>query len=327
MKAPSSSVGSSSVGSSRVGSSRVGSSLAGSSWMGSLFVAFATIIGAGSFSSALANPSPLATLTTKPTASLSVRSEALLGNEKVAKQQLDAAKALRRAASKKSGEERRSSMLSAAEAYRKVVTDNPDQSRLCAEAAFRAGEIERSLGDLAKARGAFEIAVNHGKEAPQFGARAMSEMAHIDRRNEKLDEALVLYRKVAETFPGQDAEGARAITWAGKVEAKLGKSEEARKTWLSIGDRFSAQPILAIRAADLAALSFLEDGDVANARKTLDDVESRFGEDNKNQPWWTPQVDETLAKMRIHAKLAGNAASNDAGDTAEEEEEDGADRR
>lgn len=272
----------------------------------SFCVALAALFGSGALASVPAEPTSL------------TRFEP--GSDKAAKQQLDDAKALRRAAGKKAGEERRKALAEAATAYRKVVTENPDQTRACAEAAFRAGEIERSLGEIEKARESFRAAVEHGKDAPQFGSRAMSELAHLERRAEKLEEALATYRKIPETFPGQDAEGARAITWAGKMESKLGRAEDARKTWLSIGDRFPAQPILAIRAADLAALSLLEAGDVAGAQKVVSDVEARFGEDNKNQPWWTPQVDETLAKMRIHAKLAGSSANVDADDDGDDDE-------
>lgn len=275
---------------------------------------------------ALAVPSAaLAALSPAPTTLEATGS----GNEKAAKLQLDGAKQLRRAAGKKTGEERRTALRAAADAYRKVATEHPDSAAVSAEAAFRAGEIMRSLGDADAARSDFELAAKSGKQAPQFGARALNELGHLARRKEQFDEAIAFYQRVNSEFPGQDGEGARALTWVGKLEARLGKDEQARTTWLSLQERFPSQPVLAIRAADLAVLSWIEAGDATQAAKSLADVDARFGgDDNKSQAWWSPEVDTALSKMRCRTKLesAGTATAQDS-DEEGEEDEDGKDRR
>lgn len=231
-----------------------------------------------------------------------------------ARQALDQAQKLRRAASKKVGEERRAQLESAIAAYRKVVDECKDEPREAAEAAFRAGEIERSLGDAAGAREAFEKSVALGKSAPQFGARALNELAHLARREKKLDAAMALYKRVPAEYPQQEAEGARAMTWVGKLLVEQGKAAEARASWLAIGDQFKSQPVLAIRAADLAAMSLVQANDEAGASAIVEQVEKRFGPGNPDLEFWTPDVDAALAKMKVR-KALGEDSGDDGGDS------------
>jgi hypothetical protein len=246
-------------------------------------------------------------------------------SESSAKAQLDNARQMRRAATKKSGEERRAALAAAAVAYREVLTQNagnPAAGATCAEAAFRAGEIERSLGDLEGATSAFEAAVKHGKDAPQFGARGLSELGHLARRKQEWDVAIGFYQRVDKEYPGQTAEGARAATWIGKIEDRLCRHEDARKTWLAIGDRFPSQPILAIRAVDLAALDAIEQGDPAAGKQMIEDAAKRYGFENKDQDWWTPEVDDALNRMKAREKL-GLASAKAGADASDEDDEEG----
>lgn len=221
-----------------------------------------------------------------------------------AEAQLKIAGQTRRQAFKKSGEEKQAILEASLLEYRKIFEQFGEQQVTCAEAAFRVGEIERTLGNAAAARTAFEKVQEYVKSAPTFAARALCELAHIARREQRIDDALATYQSVLERFPSEEEQAVLALTWVGKVEERRGKTEEARKAWLSIAERFPSKPIPAIRAADLAALSALSDDDPETCRQIIDSTRSRFGAANKDQAWWSPKVEEALKKMKSARRLA-----------------------
>ncbi|MFH0947271.1 MAG: tetratricopeptide repeat protein [Planctomycetota bacterium] len=221
-----------------------------------------------------------------------------------AEAQLQVARQTRQQAFKKSGEEKQAILEASILEYQKIFEQFSDQKETCAEAAFRVGEIERSMGDTAAARGAFEKVLEYEKSAPTFAARALCELAHIARRDQKIEDALATYQNVLDRFPAEEPQAVLALTWIGKVEERRGKPTEARKAWLSIAERYPSQPIPAIRAADLAALSALAADDLETGRKIVADTISRFGEMNRDQAWWSPAVEEALRKMKSASRLA-----------------------
>ena len=216
---------------------------------------------------------------------------------------LAAAKQSRRTAFKKTGEEKRKILEQTVAAYRLVLQHHEDEGDLCAEAAFRIGEIERSLGDAPAARAAFEQTVSRRDDAPRFAARALNELGHLARRAGDLEAALETYRRVPSEFPAQDAEAVKALTWGGKMLLQLDRGEDARTMWLSIGRLHPSEPVAAVRAADLASQSALDEGDRALARKILEETEAHHSESNLEQEWWSPEVERAVSKMKVRARL------------------------
>lgn len=250
-------------------------------------------------------------------------SEARPDKARSAAEQLDIAQKTKRQAVKKSGEEKRAILESSAAAYRAVLTDWKDDAKACAEAAFRIGEIERTLGDEKEASAAFDLAVARGAEAPRLAARALNELGHLARRASDESTALAYYERVLGEYPGEEDEGVKALTWIGKVQASSGDPAKARATWLSLGDRFPTRPVAAVRAADLAAVSALRESDREGARKIVEETRARYSEANKQQAWWTPEVEEALGRMRSAAELEGKAAPPpDLGDSAGPSDDD-----
>ncbi|MFG0320402.1 MAG: hypothetical protein ACF8XB_24235, partial [Planctomycetota bacterium JB042] len=104
------------------------------------------------------------------------------GSRGEAERLLAAARQTKRTAHRKTGEEKRRILEETVAAYRLVLERHGDQGDLCAEAAFRVGEIERTLGDALASRAAFEAAAARGGDAPRFAARAENELGHLARR-------------------------------------------------------------------------------------------------------------------------------------------------
>ena len=227
-----------------------------------------------------------------------------------AAEQLAIAKQVRRDANKKEPDEKRRILLAAADAYQVILDRFADDHVPCAEAAFRIGEIHRSLGDAARASQAFERVLDHGAHHERFAARALTELGHLARRAGRGDDAIGFYERAIDEYPQRTGEGATALVWIGKVEDRRGRREEARAAWLSVGDRFPSEPVRAIRAADLAALSALDDGDVKRAGKIVEETRRRYGGDNGDQEWWTPEVESALGRMKSATRLADLVADD-----------------
>lgn len=228
-----------------------------------------------------------------------------------AREQLAAASKIRRDANKKDPEEKRRILLQSVASYQEVLERFTDDPVACAEAAYRVGEIQRSLGDAPAARQAFEHSATLGAHEPRFAARACNELGHLARRAGDAEGAIRQYQRVMGEFAAQEPEGAAALTWIGKVEASRNRDAEASAAWLSVAERFPSQPIAAIRAADLAALAALARGDRAAATKIVDETRARFSADNPDQEFWSPKVDEAVARMKAPTRLAAPALDND----------------
>jgi TolA-binding protein len=237
-------------------------------------------------------------------------------SDESAEQLLDRAGQIRRQSFKKTGEEKRKILEESIAAYGAVAERFPKDERSCAEAAYRIGELHRSLGDTAAAAEAFEKVAAFGKSAPRYAARALNELGHILRRSGKGAEAIGSYQRVVAEFDNEETEGAKALIWIGKIQERAGDVESARKTWLSVAEKTPTQAVSAVRAADLAAVALLKGGQKDEARKVIEAVRKRFAD----SPYWTADVEEALEKMRAAKQLDGKAA----GATADADEDDDA---
>lgn len=225
------------------------------------------------------------------------------GDSGAAKALLQAAKDIKRTANKQEEAEKQKILTQAVAAYSRVLEEQPDQAAECAEAAFRIGEIQRTLHATPAARSAFERVVTYRAAEPKFAARAVLELGHLARRAGDAAEAIARYEEVTAEFPAQSGEAAQAITWRGKMEAQRGNAKRAREIWLSLADRVPSEAVQAVRAADLAALSALKEGLADEARGIVKATRTRFSADNPDQEWWSPEVDQAISRMKSAGAL------------------------
>ena len=154
-----------------------------------------------------------------------------------------------------SGEARFEAMKKTIVAYRAVAIHWPGVGPIRAEAAFRRGEIHRTLGDRGAARGAFEEALDAGGKTP-FGPRALLEIGHLHRRALEIGLAVRYYRQ-ALNFRGvflrqkNDAREWLSRTWL------LAKDGPRAAMWGSRWRANAEDPREEARAGDLEIQAWL----------------------------------------------------------------------
>ena len=206
-------------------------------------------------------------------------------------------------------EARKSLALEVVAAYRAVRQYWPESMEVCAEAAFRAGELLRSSGDLTGALTEFEF-VRGGNVRTPFRARAGLELGHLQRRGKHAEPALDAYLAVVADPLSEPARRDEAALWAGRVYSELGKLDEARRQWEAVAQR-AEDSLQRVDAWDELALAAVDGGDfegaagwIAHAREGLADValeETVQGE----------RVRNALERMRAVRRLERAIAARD----------------
>lgn len=112
----------------------------------------------------------------------------------------------------KKGPARLEALENAARAYRQIISRHPGDAEGCARAWFELAELERRKGSLADAESAYAKAMELDRE--RYGVRALLEKAHVQRRLDRLDEALVSYREVVQRAP-ETSRAHTARVWIG----------------------------------------------------------------------------------------------------------------
>jgi len=221
----------------------------------------------------------------------------------------------RRRSFKQPADEKRRILLEAAALYEAVIIDYPECRPESAQAAFRAGEIYRSVGLPERAGKSFQKAVAFDRSG-EFAARSLNELGHLHRRKKDYPKALEFYARVQKECPKVRDECADAVTWTGKVLLKQEQSDRGRQVLLGFAERFPDFPVQAIRNIDLAACSLIKEGRidaaavlVESCRQTYD----RAGDGNKSMK---RKIEKALGKMKadeILAELARENAGNSKG--------------
>lgn len=121
------------------------------------------------------------------------------------------------------GEARKKILGEAASAYQALLQKAGIDAGSRAQAAYTAGSLRRSMGELDAARSLYEQ--SRKLQPERYGARAGLELAHLDRRQDKLDAALKGYAAVAAIQPAS-ARAHQARLWLGRVH--LSKKDAAQ---------------------------------------------------------------------------------------------------
>ena len=135
---------------------------------------------------------------------------------KSAREALRAARSVEGGARGTIGEKRAEILTRAAEAYEKVAADFAHDLAAVAQASFSAAEIWRKQGELATAEQLYQESIRN--DQARYQERALMQLAHIARRQEKPDEALDMYARVA-GFKPASARAHEARIWTAKIYA------------------------------------------------------------------------------------------------------------
>lgn len=196
----------------------------------------------------------------------------------------------------KAGEELETARRTAIEAYRAVREHFAADSRACAEASFRAGELLRATSDAAGAIAEFQIARERGAETP-FRARAGLEIGHIHRRGRKHAETLTAYEGVLADPGATPPQRDDASYWIGQVHLADGRIEDARRAWKRVAED-GEDPLDRIRSWDCIALTFVQSGDLEGAAGVVERCREALSEVSAEETRLGERVRDALSTMR-----------------------------
>lgn len=187
--------------------------------------------------------------------------------------QLEHARKVRSEARGLEGAARLEALERALRAYEAVRDFWPDSGAIAAEAAFRRGEIHRSLGQDGAARGAFQEAFDAGR-GTDYAPRALLEVGHIHRRAVEMDQALHYYERALALEGASLRRRNDAREWIGRVRLDLQQWEAAAAAFASWAAEAEG-PVEAVRAADLEAQAWIGKGELDRAAERLAALEQR----------------------------------------------------
>jgi tetratricopeptide (TPR) repeat protein len=229
--------------------------------------------------------------------------------------QLKLATELRNALRGLEGAERDAARARAIAACRAVRQYFPGEGAVCAEAAFRAGELLRGAGDLEGAAAEFQVAREQKGESP-FRVRALLELGHLQRKAKALDKALASYEAALGdpgASPGQRDE---ASLWAGSVQHDLHRPADARRAWQRVADS-GEDPLDRIRAFDRIASLLVEGDDLEGAAGTIEHCKEALA---------GPAAEETRTGERVRSALQNMRAIEELQRAVERKHAEGEDK-
>jgi hypothetical protein len=221
---------------------------------------------------------------------------------------LSAASSAKRAAQKLEGDERDSALADVASQYAGIAATEAFTAGERAEAAFRGGEILRTLDQADAADGQFARAVALGEETEtgrEFAGRGLLERAHLKRRSNDGEAALALYAEVARRFGDQRRSAAHARTWSGKLLLKSGQLDEAAQKLLGFAEAYPEFATEAVRNADLLAVAQAEAGDESSARATIERLRRELEPVMAKGDKAADEVQVALDNLRVTEILGG----------------------
>ncbi len=242
---------------------------------------------------------------------------------------LGAAAAEREAAYKLGGEAREAALIRAAATFGSLADDGELVVAVRTEAAFRAGELlrARKLPEEAASRFHQALAMGGALPAPQlpttgaeggsgagadtssaetvepgvleargFAARGLLELAHIERRADRFDEALSLYGRLSGDFPDQPRQGAHGGTWAIKLLVRTGALDQAQATVADFAAHHRDYPLELLRNTTTVAEALMDAGRQPEAQELVEAMALQL------EPLMDPedsQLKTALAAVRV----------------------------
>ncbi|MCP4092226.1 MAG: hypothetical protein GY747_02165 [Planctomycetes bacterium] len=192
-----------------------------------------------------------------------------------ASEQLSVASKIYESSKGRKGPRRLQILHEAIEAYERVNQLWPSTHAECALAAFRRGEIHRALDEVGEARGAFEEVLEVTKSNPDLHVRALLELGHMDRREERWRDCVLRYQQAVKHSGASLRFQNDAREWIVKVHlstmAWTSAVREAER-WLE----FCEGPLEEVQALDLQLRALIGARELRLAREQLLDLQGRM---------------------------------------------------
>lgn len=208
-----------------------------------------------------------------------------------------------------SGDARQAARDAAVRAYRAICEHFPGDAPVCAEAAFRAGELLRAAEDVAGARSEFVLARERGAGTP-FRVRAMLEIGHVERRARNHADALSAYESVLAEADATRRARDDASLWIGRVYTELDRTADARRAWQRVADG-GEDPLDRVRAYDYLACARVIEGDLDGAAGILKSCRSALADVAAEETALGERVRSALLAMRATDELERAIAVRD----------------
>ena len=168
------------------------------------------------------------------------------------------------------GPTRDAALEEAAKAYEQVGVEHASDKAIAAQAYYEAAELWRRGNDLAPAEAAYGKAVENDRD--RYAERSWLEVANLQRRSKRYDDAVLTYKKVVELNPSSSrAHDARL--WIGRTLQQKGTMPEAIAAYTEALERAPAL-LDRIEATDWLVKAQVHVGDLDKAAATFATLET-----------------------------------------------------
>jgi len=182
-----------------------------------------------------------------------------------ARDALAAAKALITSLKGVRGEERLAGLSKAASAFGAVAEKFSSEPAAACAALFEAGETWRRQGSLTRAEDSYRRAL--ATEVQRYQGRATFQLAQMERRQKRFEDAIANYQRAAEINPEQNRAN-EARLWIARCLTSLGKGDEALQSFRAAVEA-AATPRQVIEANNYLAKALIDGGDLEAAKAAL----------------------------------------------------------
>ncbi|MGE3171568.1 MAG: hypothetical protein AB7O97_03015 [Planctomycetota bacterium] len=271
------------------------------------------VMGAGLALAQDADPTP-ARVDGGPAAAATAPKGPAAAHGAAARAALAQARTLARAADGLDGDAEREALAAAATAYDRVADEFAAEPAAAAEASFRAAVLWCCHGSDDRAERDYLRAA--GLDAARFGERGRFGAADMQRRQDRVDDALQGYAAVIELAPTSSRAQAARL-WRGRLLQRRDRPDEAAREFAAAiaAARTARQAIL---ACNLLARLQVERGDLTGADATLQRADAAAQREIDAAPERQPGLRRALDEMSARRALqrARDRALDAAGDAA-----------
>ncbi|MFN3242690.1 MAG: tetratricopeptide repeat protein [Planctomycetota bacterium] len=220
------------------------------------------------------------------------------------------ARALAKASRGKNGPERARSLELAASAFDRCVARFEAEPRAAALAAWSAAELWRRHGSLLLAEKDYLHAASC--DAPRYGQRGLLGAADMQRRQQRLEEAMKSYAAAEKVDPAT-SRAQRARLWMARMLQSQDKIDAAIARFQAALES-APSPRQAIDAADFLAKAWIVKGDLESAGFVIEHAEKLVREHEDGDPIVAERL--RRACQRMSARKALQRALDDKHDAA-----------
>ncbi len=206
------------------------------------------------------------------------------------------------AARGRKGPRRQQLLHEAIEYYQAVGRWWPGESSEVSVAAFRRGEIHRSLDEAGRARGAFEEVIESASPSSDLHIRAILEVGHIDRRDRRWSDAARHYRRAAACEEASLRFRNDAREWLLKVHLQTmswGSAEQTARQWL----KDCEGPAEEVQVTDYLIRALIGARQLRLARTRLQELHARMEVLSEAPTKEGSRVKRALGQMKAPAAL------------------------